>query len=138
MHRAIVDTGPLVALLSARDTHHQWARSSFATIAPPGITCEAVLAEAWHLLRGTARGQSALLELLAGGTLTIEFGLMAELAAVRRLVSRYNDQPMSLADACLVRLAELYDEAAVITLDRDFAVYRKNGRQVIPLISPFA
>lgn len=138
MHRAIVDTGPLVALLSARDTHHQWARSSFATIAPPGITCEAVLAEAWHLLRGTARGQSALLELLAGGTLTIEFGLMAELAAVRRLVSRYKDQPMSLADACMVRLAEMYDEASVITLDRDFAVYRKNGRQVIPLISPFA
>ena len=138
MRRAIVDTGPLVALLSARDTHHQWARSSFATIAPPGITCEAVLAEAWHLLRGTARGQSALLELLAGGTLTIEFGLMAELAAVRRLVSRYKDQPMSLADACMVRLAEIYDEASVITLDRDFAVYRKNGRQVIPLISPFA
>jgi len=138
MHRAIVDTGPLVALLSARDTHHQWARSSFATIAPPGITCEAVLAEAWHLLRGTARGQSALLELLAGGTLIIEFGLMAELAAIRRLVSRYKDQPMSLADACMVRLAEIYDEASVITLDRDFAVYRKNGRQVIPLISPFA
>ena len=138
MHRAIVDTGPLVALLSARDTHHQWARSSFATIAPSGITCEAVLAEAWHLLRGTARGQSALLELLAGGTLTIEFGLMAELAAVRRLVSRYKDKPMSLADACMVRLAEIYDEASVITLDRDFAVYRKNGRQVIPLISPFA
>lgn len=138
MHRAIVDTGPLVALLSARDTHHQWARSSFATIAPPGITCEAVLAEAWHLLRGTARGQSALLELLAGGTLTIEFGLMAELAAVRRLASRYKVQPMSLADACMVRLAEIYDEASVITLDRDFAVYRKNGRQVIPLISPFA
>lgn len=138
MYRAIVDTGPLVALLSARDTHHSWARSSFAAIAPPGITCEAVLAEAWHLLRGTARGQSALLELLASGTLTIEFGLMAELAAVRRLVSRYKDQPMSLADACMVRLAEIYDEASVITLDRDFAVYRKNGRQVIPLISPFA
>ena len=136
MHRAIVDTGPLVALLSARDTHHQWARSSFATIAPPGITCEAVLAEAWHLLRGTARGHSALLELLAGGTLTIEFGLMAELAAVRRLVSRYKDQPMSLADACMVRLAEIYDEASVITLDRDFAVYRKNGRQVIPTLMP--
>jgi len=138
MYRAIVDTGPLVALLSARDTHHQWARSSFAAISPPGITCEAVLAETWHLLRGTARGQSALLELLAAGTLTIEFGLMAELAAVRRLVSRYKDQPMSLADACLVRLAEIYDEASVITLDRDFSVYRKNGRQVIPLISPFA
>ena len=136
MYRAIVDTGPLVALLSARDTHHQWARSSFATITPPGITCEAVLAEAWHLLRGTARGQSALLELLAAGTLTIEFGLMAELAAVRRLVSRYKDQPMSLADACIVRMAEIYEHHAVLTLDSDFSVYRKHGRVPLPLIHP--
>jgi len=48
------------------------------------------------------------------------------------------DRPMSLADACLVRMAELYDEAAVLTLDSDFTIYRKNGRQVIPLIAPFA
>lgn len=60
------------------------------------------------------------------------------LAAVRRLVTRYRDRPMSLADACLVRLAELYDEAAVLTLDANFTIYRKNGRQVIPLIAPFA
>ena len=35
-------------------------------------------------------------------------------------------------------MAELYDEAAVLTLDGDFAIYRKNGRQIIPLIAPFA
>lgn len=45
---------------------------------------------------------------------------------------------MSLADACLVRMAENYDEAAMLTLDQDFTIYRKNGRQVIPLIAPFA
>jgi predicted nucleic acid-binding protein len=61
---------------------------------------------------------------------------LRELAAVRRLVARYRDRPMSLADACLVRLAELFDEAEVITLDRDFSIYRKHGRQTIPLISP--
>jgi predicted nucleic acid-binding protein len=89
-------------------------------------------------LRGTANGQTALLELITAGTVVIEFALMAELAAVRRLVARYRDRPMSLADACLVRIAELFDEATVITVDRDFAVYRKNGRQAIPLVSPFA
>ena len=133
-----MDAGPLVAFLSARDHHHDWAMNAFATVAPPALTCEAVLAEAWHLLSGASSGQQALLELIAIGTLAVGFELKAELAPVRRLVARYHDRPMSLADACLVRLAELYDEAAVITIDRDFSVYRKHGRQAIPLISPFS
>ena len=52
------------------------------------------------------------------------------------MVRRYNDVPMSLADACLVRLAELYPQSPVLTLDSDFVAYRKNGRQLIPIISP--
>lgn len=135
--RAIVDAGPLVALLSARDHYHAWAKSAFAGVTPPAVTCEAVLAEAWHLLRDTASGQIALLDLLAAGTLTVEFALLAELTAVRRLVARYRDRPMSLADACLVRLAELFDEARILTVDKDFSVYRKHGRQAIRLVSPF-
>jgi uncharacterized protein len=137
MTRAIVDAGPLVALLSVRDHYHAWAKSAFAGVTPPAVTCEAVLAEAWHLLRDTANGQIALLDLLAAGTLTVEFALLAELNAVRRLVARYRDRPMSLADACLVRLAELFDEARILTIDKDFSVYRKHGRQAIPLVSPF-
>ena len=136
--RFIVDTGPLVALLSRRDRYHRWALETFAGVKPPVLTCEAALAEAWHLLSGTAKGQSALLDLIAAGALAVEFALISELAAVRRLVARYRDRPMSLADACLVRLAELFDEAEVITLDRDFSIYRKHGRQAIPLISPAA
>lgn len=136
--RYIVDTGPLVALLSKRDSHHRWALETFASVNPPALTCEAVLAEAWHLLSGTAKGQRALLDLIAAGTLAVEFALISEIAAVRRLVERYSDRPMSLADACLVRLAELFDEAEVITLDRDFSIYRKHGRQTIPLLSPAA
>ena len=68
--------------------------------------------------------------------LAVEIALAAELESVRRLVRRYRDRPMSLADACLVRLAELFDEASVITLDRDFSIYRKHGRQAIPVIAP--
>lgn len=134
--RFIVDTGPLVALLSRRDRYHRWALETFAGVNPPALTCEAVLAEAWHLLSGTVKGQTALLDLIAAGTLVVEFALMSELTAVRRLVARYRDRPMSLADACLVRLAELFDEAEVITLDRDFSIYRKHGRQTVPLIWP--
>lgn len=135
--RLIVDAGPLVAFLSDRDRHHAWATAAFARVAPPALTCEAVIAEAWHLLRGTANGQSALLELLATEAVVPEFTLRDELAAVRRFVHRYRDRPMSLADACLVRLAELFDDAVVMTVDRDFAIYRKHSRQAIPLLSPF-
>ncbi|OGA02600.1 MAG: hypothetical protein A3H35_10810 [Betaproteobacteria bacterium RIFCSPLOWO2_02_FULL_62_17] len=134
--RFIVDAGPLVALLSKRDRYHGWALETFAGVNPPALTCEAVLAEAWYLLRGTEKGQTALLDLVAAGTLAIEFALMPELLAVRRLVVRYRDRPMSLADACLVRLAERFDEAEVITIDQDFSIYRKHGRKTIPLISP--
>ena len=134
----LADTGPLVALLSERDRHHEWAKQALAGSPIPARTCEAVLSEAWHLLRLTRRGQTALLELVERGLLSIDFALDEEIVAVRRLVTRYRDRPMSLADACLVRMAELYDEAAVLTVDADFTIYRKNGRQVIPLIAPFA
>lgn len=135
--RYIADAGPLVALLSSRDRHHAWAKAAFASVKPPALTCEAVLAEAWHLLGRSSNGQTALLDLVAGGTLVVEFSLIAELSPVRRLVARYRDRPMSLADACIVRLAELFDEAIVITLDQDFSVYRKHGRQSIPLAAPY-
>jgi predicted nucleic acid-binding protein len=134
----LVDAGPLVALLSERDRHHAWARQAFARTKAPLHTCEAVLSEAWYLLRQSQRGQTALLELMERDLLSIDFSIMSELTAVRRLVNRYRDQPISLADACLVRMAELRDDAAVLTLDSDFVVYRKNGRQVIALIAPFA
>jgi len=133
----LVDTGPLVALLSERDRYHQWATQAIAHAAVPVRTCEAVLSEAWYLLRATRRGQPALLELVERGLVSLDFVLAGELVAVRRLVMRYRNRPMSLADACLVRMAELYDEAAVMTLDADFTIYyRKNGRQVIPVVSP--
>lgn len=134
--RYIIDTGPIVALLSERDSHHGWAKAALSTVKPPALTCEAVIAEAWHLLRGTGKGQSSLLELLSTGAIDVPFVLTEELATVRRLLLRYADRPMSLADACLVRMSELFDDAAVITLDRDFAVYRRLGRKTIPLLAP--
>lgn len=128
----------MVALLYHSDRHHRWAKEAFAAARPPFITCEPVLAEAWHLLRRVANGQTALLDLLATGALALQFSLAEELTAVRRLLVRYRDRPMSLADACLVRMSELWDDAAVVTIDQDFHVYRRHGRQVIPLNSPAA
>jgi hypothetical protein len=72
------------------------------------------------------------------GIVVPEFRLKDEITAVRRLAARYRDRPTSLADASLVRMSELYDGAIVITVDRDFTVYRKHGRQTIQLIAPFS
>lgn len=126
----------MIALLNPADPHHRWAKEAFASSRPPLLTCEPVLGEAWHLLRRVLSGQATLLELLGSGAITIQFSLTEELTAVRRLLTRYRDRPMSLADACLVRMSELWDDAAVVTLDSDFHVYRRHGRQAIPLIAP--
>jgi len=132
----IVDTGPLVAYLNKRDNWHDWAVSRMAEIESPLETCEAVLAEAAFLLRADVRGADALLEMLERGLLVCRFRVDEEAEHLRRLMKRYADVPMSLADACIVRLTEQRRQAKVLTLDSDFRRYRRLGRQVIPLIAP--
>ena len=66
----------------------------------------------------------------------VRYSFEDELTETLGLIRRYNDTPMSFADACLVRMVEKSDNAVVFTTDSDFRTYRKNGRQVIPLIIP--
>ena len=134
--RVIVDTGPLVALLNSRDTHHAWVVQQLGDIQPPMLTCEAVLAEATYLTRAVPGARAALIEMLGEEFLNIGMAVADHHTSILAMVRRYTDVPMSLADACLVRLAELYPQSPVLTLDSDFAIYRKNGRQVISMICP--
>lgn len=136
MKRAIIDTGPIVAFLNANDSYHAWAREVLGTIEPPLSTCEAVLSECCFLLQRIPKGHHAVLNLVARGVIQVEFSLRDEFSAVRRLMERYASVPMALADACLVRMSELNLRATVLTLDGDFRIYRRNRRQVIPLLSP--
>jgi uncharacterized protein len=133
----ILDTGPLVAYLSERDKDHTWTLNQFQRHSARYLTCEPVLAEADHLLERAGVSPSALVELLQSGALAISFSMKDHLPAIARLKVIYQNVPMSLTDACVVRMAELNDEAKVMTLDSDFRVYRKHRRHVIPLISPF-
>jgi len=132
----LVDTGPLVAFLNSRDRYHEWSKDIFAEIGTPVLSCEAVLSEACFLLRNTRGGGEAVLTLVDRGLVRLPFRLEAETAPVRRLLSRYSNVPMSLADACLVRMSEQISDSVLLTLDRDFKVYRKNGRNVIPTRMP--
>ena len=134
MKQVIVDTGPLVALLNSRDAHHAWARTTLDEIEPPLWTCEAVASEACFLLGRIKGAADAVLDLVSKGVVTVDFRLSAEIEPVRKLMAKYESVPMSLADACLVRMTELNARSTVLTLDRDFHVYRRNGRQVVPVI----
>lgn len=133
---AIVDTGPLVAYLDRGERFHAWTVEQMRSLAAPLLVCEPVLTEAMYLVSGHAKAQDALFGLLAGGPLRIAFQLNEHVDALRALQRKYRDHPISLADACVVRMAELFERHSVFTLDSDFAVYRKNGRERLELIFP--
>jgi len=134
--RVVIDTGPIVALLNRRDRHHAWIRDVLDTIEPPIFTCESVVSEACFLLGRLAGGQDAVLELLSKDVLKVDFRMLAEIDALRGLMRKFANVPMSLADACLVRMTELDPKSVIVTLDSDFRVYRRNRRQVIATIMP--
>lgn len=136
MIRFATDTGPLVALLNSRDVMHAWAKQALDKVSPPLHTCEAVISEACFLVRNLKGGPDAVLALVARGLVVPDFHLDAELEAIRKLVAKYASVPMSLADACLVRMSELDHDLSVITLDEDFRIYRRHGRQQVPVIMP--
>ena len=132
----IIDTGPLVAFLVKQEVHHQWVIQQFQSLPAPFLTCEAVLTEAFFLVRKLPHGPAKFFALLNSGLLNVDFSLIAESAALEKLVHRYANVPMSLADACLVRLAKLHPHSIVFTLDNDFRIYRRDGRQPIALLMP--
>ena len=132
----MADTGPLVALLNRREGYHDWASAQWTQISPPLMTCEAVLTEAHYLLRDIPPCKEALIEMVRRGHLALPFHLAENAEAIALLLRKYADVPMSLADACLVRMAELYPDSHVLTLDRDFRIYRKDRSRVVPTIMP--
>ena len=102
----------------------------------PLLVCEPVLAEAIYLLRRYARAQDALFELLHNGALKIAFQIEEHVSELRKLLQKYRDTPMSLADACIVRMAEIHEQHVILTLDSDFSAYRKHGWGPLMLIYP--
>jgi uncharacterized protein len=135
MPGAVIDTGPLVAYFCANEVRHDWAVRQFERLSAPMLTCEAVLTESSFLLRRQGVPAWRLLEKLSQGAFRIGLRIEAETAALRALMERYRNVPMSLADACLVRLAEMH-RLPVCTLDSDFMVYRIRGRTPLELITP--
>jgi predicted nucleic acid-binding protein len=122
-------------LLHTRDAYHTWAVEAFSELDPPAITCEPVLTEACFLIERSGQRATRVLDYALGSKIRIGLQFDREIQAIRELMQRYANVPMSLADACLVRLAELTG-LPICTLDGDFAIYRANRRRPLTLITP--
>ena len=129
----ILDAGPLIAALNRQDRHHRWATRTIAKLDGPFYSCPEAMAEAAAM---TGR-PAAVVEMIQAGDIVLAFDLAAQAGSVLALLKKYADREMDLADACIVRLTELTRDCQVVTVDRgDFSVYRRNGREVIPMIAP--
>lgn len=134
MATAVADAGFLVALLSRRDSNHDWAVAQASQFGLPWITCEAALSETAHLLgKG---GAASFTRLMRRGALLCIFRFADHADDVLKLLEKYSDVPMSFADACLVRMSETVSDPIILTTDADFRIYRRHGRQVVPCVLP--
>ena len=132
----LLDTGPLVSFLSQEQEHSDWVVAQWKRLRPPLLTCEPVLTETTFLLKRGGAGADPVFELLERGIIRVALGIEDQSTDLRALMRRYRDRPMSLADACLVRLSELHSRSRVFTLDRDFLIYRRHGNRVVPVLMP--
>lgn len=124
MKPVLLDTGVIVALLDRSERQHQACTQAVQALEAPLLTCEAVLAESCYLLRNLAGAPEAIIENVAAGIFQVPFQLSRETAGVRQVLRKYRDRQIDLADACLIRMADVLETGDILTLDRDFAVYR--------------
>jgi len=132
----IVDTGPLVALIDPDTREHDWTHDHAMALPSPLLTSEPVLTEAAFLLTRDGFDADELFALVAAGVLSIAIEFNRERTALRSLMRKYRNVPMSLADATLVRLSEMHQASQVFTFDADFRIYRRHGNKVIPVLMP--
>jgi predicted nucleic acid-binding protein len=124
MKPVLLDTGFIVALLDRSESLHKTCARTVREVQAPLVTCEAVVTESCYLLRNLSGASEAVIQNIAAGIFQVPFQLFPETAAVKQLLRKYKDRKIDLADACLIRLADQFGTADILTLDRDFAVYR--------------
>ena len=136
MTPALIDAGPLIAIIDRSDPHHERCLDALKTLAAPLLTIWPALTEAMYLLGMSWPAQRALLNYLTEGALRLVSLAEDDVPRIRELMQKYRDLPMDLADAALVRVAERERIATIFTLDRrDFSLYRPSriGRfRIVP------
>ena len=129
----IVDAGPMVAIVSRCDSNRTWVLEQATHLPFTLLTCEAAVSEACFLL---GKKRKPIMDMLRMGRIEIAFSLPENTDQIAASMEKYADVPMSLADACLVRMSEVHEKCKVFTLDSDFKIYKRHGRRAIPLIHP--
>ncbi len=136
MRRVLVDTGPLVAIMSRADQHHKACVAALHDLPGPLFSCWPVITEAAWLLRGHRGAVQQLLDSISGGFLELLPIQSDEAAEIGKVMEKYRNIRPQLADAALVYLAERDGFDVIFTLDRrDFSVYhasRKRAFRIIP------
>ncbi len=134
MTPVLLDTGPIVALLDRSEQYHQACTEAVVELGAPLVTCEAVLAEACYLLRGIAGAPKAVLENVESGVFLVPYRIAGNTATIAKLLTKYANVPMDLADACLVDMAAAYGTGKILTLDSDFRIYRWGRHRAFELL----
>ena len=132
----ILDASVFVALIDRHDSYHNWAVQELAKIFPPLLTCEDAITETCFLLQRITSSKEIIFSFIDKGVVQIPFYLDEETQSIEKLLVRYQNVPISLANACLVRMSEIYAGSAILTLDSDFKIYRKHRNEQIPVIMP--
>jgi uncharacterized protein len=133
----IIDTGPLVSLLTPSEPYHLWTKEQYQNASSALLSCEAVLTEAAHFLsKSRFGGVKLLIDFVNNAPIHLPFSYAQNRMEIRELIEKYADVPMSFADACLIRLSELYPDAPILTLDSDFLIYRRNKNERLPVVLP--
>ena len=124
MRPVLLDTGVIVALLDRSESFHKTCARTVREVEAPLVTCEAVITESCYLLRNLSGAPEAVIENIAAGIFQVPFQLSRDTAGVKQVLRKYKDRKIDLADACLIRLADQFGTADILTLDQDFAIYR--------------
>jgi uncharacterized protein len=130
----LLDTGVIIAMFDRAEAFHQTCVKAVELLESPLVTCEAVIAESCYLLRNVRGAAEAVLENVACGIFQIPFRLSSSAAEVRRILRKYTDLPADFADACLVHLAGELRTGDILTLDRDFTIYRWGANKPFRLL----
>ena len=134
MRAILLDTGVIVALLDRSERMHAACVTAIEEAAAPLVTCEPVIAESCYLLRRIAGAAEAILENVKTGVFQVPLQLSQAAGPLQRLFRKYRDREMDLADACLVHLASELETGDILTLDRDFEIYRWGANKPFRLL----
>ncbi|RLA19081.1 MAG: pilus assembly protein [Gammaproteobacteria bacterium] len=129
MNKVLIDSGPLIALFDGNDKYHAASVAFIKSNKSELITTLASLTETLHLLDFNRRAQIDFLGWVNAGAVTLENITANDLGKIKKITIKYADFPMDFADACLVFLAEKLNIHTIATIDRDFDIYRIQGKK---------